>query len=100
MPRKLSPRACAWCDTVKPMKLGQRYCCRKCSAYGQKISRSEADIASIVRRASAAAAAKRAADVLARVQDMTTIEAYRYGRKLGYTDGYNSHAYKVRRRAA
>jgi hypothetical protein len=51
-------------------------------------------------RASAAAAAAREADVVAKVAGLTPVEAYRYGRDLGYACGWNAATYRARRGVA
>jgi hypothetical protein len=50
-------------------------------------------------RASAAAAQAREAAVQATVAGLTPVEAYRYGRDLGYAAGWNSATYRATREA-
>jgi hypothetical protein len=98
LPRGL--RACAWCGTVKMFRSGRRYCGYVCAAHGRTMAIGDVEMVARATRASHASAAKRAQAVIARLAGMTPLEAYRLGRKLGYTDGYQSGAYKARRRVA
>jgi hypothetical protein len=98
LPRGL--RACAWCGTVKRFRTGRRYCGYVCAAHGRTMAIGDVEMVARATRASHASAAKRAQAVIARLAGMTPIEAYRLGRKLGYTDGYQSGAYKARKRVA
>jgi hypothetical protein len=79
---------------------GRRYCGYVCAAHGRTMAIGDVEMVARATRASHAAAAKRAQATIARLAGMTPIEAYRLGRKLGYTEGYQSGAYKARRRAA
>jgi hypothetical protein len=93
-------RLCAWCRCSKLFRSGRRYCGPRCAAFGRTVTMAEGRLQAQAARASAAAAAAREADVLAKVAGLTPVEAYRYGRDLGYAQGWNSATYRARRGVA
>ena len=93
-------RLCAWCRCSKLFRSGRRYCCPRCAAFGRTVTMDEGRLQAQATRASAAAAAAREADVVAKVAGLTPVEAYRYGRDLGYAQGWNAATYRARRGVA
>lgn len=92
-------RACAWCGYERRFRSRRRYCSPKCAAHGRSISQDDGVQQARALAGSRAAAANRHAAVLAKVDGMTAVDAFRYGYKLGQAAGYNSGRYRATRDA-